>query len=36
MVEYFYQENPPPEQDGAGDAGSAGGKPTDAVKDQLY
>ena len=36
MVEYFYHENLPPEQDGSGDAISPNSKPSEQAKDQLY
>jgi penicillin-binding protein 1A len=37
MIEYFYHENIPPEQDGPeGDETAGPGKPPEEVKDQLY
>ncbi|HWA13601.1 MAG TPA: penicillin-binding protein 1A [Burkholderiales bacterium] len=37
MIEYFYHENIPPEQDGPeGDEPAGPGKPPEEVKDQLY
>jgi penicillin-binding protein 1A len=36
MIEYFYHENPPPEQEGSGDLPTSAGKPAEEAKDQLY
>jgi penicillin-binding protein 1A len=36
MIEYFYHENVPPEQEPRGDETAGGAKPAAEVKDQLY
>jgi membrane carboxypeptidase/penicillin-binding protein len=36
MIEYFYHENIPPEQESQGDDTGATGRPPEEVKDQLY
>ena len=36
MIEYFYQENMPAEQDGSGELTAPAGRPAEQAKDQLY